>query len=142
MKHLGIALILSVAAVAQSTAGDLTVEVNEIRSSSGRIYVAIHTAREDVNFPDMEGAVAGAWWLAIQGRQSVAFLDLPAGTYAVSVFHDENGNGDLDTNLLGMPTEGYGFANDATGQMGPPEFEAASVQVGDASVLASLKLQY
>lgn len=57
---------------------------------------------------------------------SFSFPDLPAGTYAVKVFLDMNGNGVLDKNELGIPQEPVGFSNDAMGRMGPASFKEAS----------------
>lgn len=45
--------------------------------------------------------------------------DLPYGNYAIAVYHDKNTNGELDTNLLGIPKEAYGFSNNARGRFGP-----------------------
>jgi uncharacterized protein (DUF2141 family) len=53
------------------------------------------------------------------------FRGIPEGTYGLSAFHDKNGNGKLDTNLVGMPTEDYCASNNARGFMGPPSFEDA-----------------
>jgi hypothetical protein len=50
------------------------------------------------------------------------FEDIAPGTYALVISHDENTNGKLDTNWLGVPTEGYGFSNDATALLGAPSF--------------------
>jgi uncharacterized protein (DUF2141 family) len=54
------------------------------------------------------------------------FLNIPPGTYALAVIHDENMNGKLDTNWLGIPKEGYGFSNAAKATLGAPSFSAAS----------------
>ena len=63
----------------------------------------------------------------IADRRAVCeFTAVMPGTYAVSVVHDENSNGKLDTNFIGMPREGVGASNDAKGHMGPPKFSAAS----------------
>ncbi len=59
----------------------------------------------------------------------VVFNDLAKGDYAISVFQDVNKNNQLDTNFLGIPTEPYGFSNDAMGTFGPPSFDKAKVQV-------------
>nr|NJM03369.1 DUF2141 domain-containing protein [Desulfobacula sp.] len=56
-------------------------------------------------------------------------LTLPCGEYAVKVFHDENGNGELDKRVFGIPAEAYGFSNDARGTMGPPEYEKTAFQL-------------
>lgn len=116
-------------------AAELTVAVSGVNSGKGRVYVALHRAAGGVTFPDMKGAVAGAWRLARKGGFSVTFAGLEPGRYAVNGFHDDNGNGDLDTNLLGIPIEGYGFGNGAAGSFGPPDFTAASIAVnGKTSV--------
>ncbi len=48
---------------------------------------------------------------------------LPNGKYAVSAVYDENSNEEMDTNFMGIPTENYGFSNDARGRFGPPKLE-------------------
>lgn len=59
------------------------------------------------------------------------FNGLKPGKYAVAVYHDENNNGDLDTNLVGIPNEAYGFSNNASGLFGPPAFEDAGFEIWD-----------
>jgi uncharacterized protein (DUF2141 family) len=56
---------------------------------------------------------------------------LPAGTYALRVMHDRNGNQTLDSNLVGMPTEPWGFSNNAAGSFGPPGWDDARFELGD-----------
>jgi uncharacterized protein (DUF2141 family) len=56
-------------------------------------------------------------------------LELPEGEYAISVFHDQNGNRQLDQNFINIPKEPFGFSNDALGMMGPPSFDEAMFQV-------------
>jgi len=73
------------------------------------------------------------------GTVRLSFTDLAPGRYALRAFADENGNGKLDVNLMGMPTERYGFLNDAKGNFGPPEFDAASIVLdGDVNALIHL----
>jgi len=54
---------------------------------------------------------------------SFTFNELAPGQYAIRYYHDENLNGKMDTNLVGKPTEGYGFSNNVIGKFGPPAFE-------------------
>lgn len=132
--------LIAAAALAASAAATqahvLTVEVLDARSDQGTIAGALY------------GSEAG--WLKepfLQGdRQPAAakvvlvYRDLPPGRYAVSLFHDENGNGKLDTNVVGMPTERYGFSRDARGRMGPPSFADAAVELtGDATITVRLR---
>jgi uncharacterized protein (DUF2141 family) len=53
----------------------------------------------------------------------VSFDNLQTGSYAIRYFHDENESGELETNLLGKPVEGYGFSNNVSAKFGPPPFE-------------------
>ncbi|NQZ78760.1 MAG: DUF2141 domain-containing protein [Ekhidna sp.] len=54
------------------------------------------------------------------------FEAIPEGNYAISIFHDENGNGKLDSNLFRIPKEPYGFSNNPSTTFGPPDFDGAS----------------
>ncbi len=71
---------------------------------------------------------------------TVAYNDLPAGEYAVKVFHDINSDSELNTSWLGWPKEPYGFSNDAPVNMGPPPFRFAAfaVQNGQNSIQIAL----
>lgn len=123
-------------------AADLAVEVRGIRSADGRLYVAVHAPETKATFPAASGTIAAVQQSAHVGALRFILHDLPAGRYAVNAFHDENDNGELDTNLVGIPTEGYGFANDPDSSFGPPDFEAAAVNVGDAGEVAVMTLRY
>ena len=70
------------------------------------------------------------------------FEDIPPGRYALAVIHDENMNGKLDANWLGVPKEGYGFSNDAKGLMGAPSFDAASFRYREGSLGLTIRLNY
>lgn len=120
---------------------DLTVEVRGIRSGDGRLYVAVHAPETKDTFPAGEG-VAAFRQDAQVGALRFVVRDLPPGRYAANAFHDENDNGELDTNLFGIPTEGYGFTNDPRTTFGPPDFEDAAVDVRDASELAVMTMRY
>ena len=122
-------------------AADLAIEVRGVRSADGRVYVAV-TVRSRRTFPSGDGDVAQFREYARVGVIRLVARDLPPGQYAVNAFHDENGNGELDTNLVGIPAEGYGFANDPVARFGPPDFEAAAVTVDEGSKLAVLTLTY
>ena len=116
-------------------AAELTVAVSGVNSGNGRVFVALHRVKAGVKFPDQKGAVAGAWRMAGKGGFSITFTGLAPGRYAVNGFHDANGNGDLDTNLLGIPVEGYGFGNGATGMFGPASFDDSSVELKSAATI-------
>ena len=93
-------------------------------------------------FPREGTPMASVKLKARPGAITFMFTGLAPARYAVSAFHDENGNGKLDANLLGIPTEGFGFSNDAHGSMGPPNFEAAAVAMGEPGTAITVKLHY
>lgn len=114
-------------------AADLKVTVSDGPTVPATLYVALFDSAE---------AFAADKPLALQkvpmreGTAQFSFAGLPAGRYVIKSFADENGNEKLDTNLVGMPTERYGFSNDAKGRMGPPTFDAAAVKVDADSSIA------
>jgi uncharacterized protein (DUF2141 family) len=79
---------------------------------------------------------------AVAGTQSVVFTNLNPGAYAVIVFHDENDNSRLDKNAWGVPTEGYGFSNNAEGFLAAPSFEDASVLLDSPDRAITITLKY
>jgi len=64
------------------------------------------------------------------GQMRIPVSTLPSGTYALAIYHDEDDDGKLDKNWLGIPREPIGFSNDARGRMGPPKFEDAAFFLG------------
>jgi uncharacterized protein (DUF2141 family) len=76
------------------------------------------------------------------GRLELQFADIAPGDYALAILHDENGNGKVDTNFIGIPKEGVGFSNNATGKMGPPSFDAVRFHVGSGGNAQMVKIKY
>jgi uncharacterized protein (DUF2141 family) len=64
------------------------------------------------------------------GQAAAVFEGVPAGPFAVSAFHDKDGDQELDTGALGIPSEAYGFSADARSTFGPPDFEEARLELG------------
>ena len=77
-----------------------------MRSADGRVYVAVHEPESKDAFPSGDGVVDRFCESARVGVIHLVARDLPPGRYAVNAFHDENDNGKLDTNLVGIPSEG------------------------------------
>ena len=144
MMHRLLAAVVGLAGVVATPvlAAELAIEIRGVRSGDGRLFVAVHGSETSATFPAGDGMVAGLNQRASAGTLRFVLRDLPPGRYAVNAFHDENDNGELDTNLVGIPSEGYGFANDPGAAFGPPDFEAAAVTVGDTSEAAVLTLSY
>lgn len=127
---------------AQSPCPGMHVKVLNIRNSTGGVACALFESPE--GFP-REFLVYATNIMIIKIRESQArcdFEDIPAGTYALAVIHDENVNGKLDVNWLGVPKEGYGFSNDAKGFLGAPSFSAASFPYDGQALNLVISLNY
>ena len=110
------------------------------RATLDRGMVLIGLYSTPAGFPDPGRARFGAR-LPTSAPVRYSFTHIAPGTYAVAVFQDLNGNGELDRGLLGRPKEPYGFSNGArAGLFGPPSFDEASIRVGD-DTRARVRLQ-
>ena len=80
--------------------------------------------------------------VAVAGATVAAVLTAPApGRYGVKLFHDVNGDGKMDTNIVGFPTEPFGFSNDAPIRLGPPSFADAAFDIGPAGAAQLITLR-
>lgn len=117
-------------ASAPALAADLVVNVTNIRSAGGTIGCALHSADRG-GFPgDAAGAVLRSR-PANPAGVTCRFDGIAPGTYAVAVTHDENGNGRLDSNFFGIPTEDWGVSNNIRPGRRAPRFDEAALQVAD-----------
>lgn len=119
-------LAVAAALAAPVQAADLDVSIREARSQSGQFQVALVDA---TGYAGSAAPVAARLLAPAGAVTNVRFDGVPAGRYALMVIHDENGNGTLDTNLVGMPVEGYGFSNNPR-VMRKPTFDEAAFDVG------------
>ncbi|MDT7935171.1 MAG: DUF2141 domain-containing protein [Sphingomonadaceae bacterium] len=118
--------------------GTLTVLVTGVRSDAGRVQVEL-CPRElfTKDCPMTQTAPAR------RGTTTVVFRNVPAGRWAAQGFHDANGNGRIDTGLLGIPKEGYGFSRDAPATTSAPKWSAASFDLaGPGDQTISFRLHY
>lgn len=117
---------------------NIEVTVKNIEEVKGSIRVGLFSNENDFLKTPVEGKV-----VKVAGTEAkVVFENVKAGEYAVSVIHDENDNGELDTNGLGIPKEGFAFGNNAMGMFGPPSFEKAKVVVDQTPVKQVIELKY
>ena len=107
-----------------SNTNTIKVDVVGLHSNDGEVYCALYSSAD--GFPDGFAKAAKTTTAKITNEQAVCELPgVTPGDYAISVFHDENSNGKLDRNFMGMPKEGVGASNDAKGSFGPPKFADA-----------------
>ena len=138
------AIALAAAALlgaAPAPGAKLTVTVAGIRSDRGSIFCELFAGPS--GYPkDATKAIQLKQVAISQKAASCVFEGLGPGTYAVAAYHDENGNGKLDTNFLGIPSEGVAASNDAKGTMGPPSFEKAKLTVATVDLGITIHLTY
>lgn len=103
----------------------LHVEITNLKSSVGKVQVGLFDNEKDFLKKVFVGQTVSLNGTSVE----VVFKNIPEGEYAISVIHDENENGELDSNFLGIPKEGFGFGNDAMGTFGPPSFDKAKVKI-------------
>lgn len=121
-----------------ATAAELTVNVHDIRAKTGTLRAALVNTTAAW---DGKAAPVQAQQVRPQGDGAhFTFKDLPAGDYAVLLTHDENDNGTLDTNLVGMPVEGYGFSNNPQ-VMRKPTFDEARFSVPATGTAIDISLR-
>ena len=120
-------------------AADLTIDLDGAKTDDGLVMVAI--ANSEASFGNEAPGYASLMLPVHEGRASVTLHDLPAGEYAIQVFHDADSDGELGTNLMGIPTESYGFSNNAQGSFGPPSYADCRFDVTDADVTQRIDLR-
>jgi uncharacterized protein (DUF2141 family) len=76
------------------------------------------------------------------GGLATAMNGIRPGVYALALLHDENENGRLDRNLVGIPEEGIGASNDAADRLGPPRFEDAKFEIVEGTNELPVRVRY
>jgi uncharacterized protein (DUF2141 family) len=121
----------------------LTVRVTGARNTKGKIWVTVF--QDAQGFPDDASRVIRQQSVEIDPNTmsaQVTFKDLPQGTFAVSVLHDENGNGMMDKNFVGMPKEGYGASNNPKKKKRAPTFDEAKFSLNASEQTIEITLIY
>lgn len=119
---------------------ELSVEVQGVRSNTGNLLFLLFDKKK--GFPNENKHALQVLTVPAKSPTALAvFKGLGSGTYAVCVIHDENSDGELDTNFLGIPREGVGVSKDAKGSFGPPSYEDAALEVSKSEAIR-LQLKY
>jgi uncharacterized protein (DUF2141 family) len=117
--------IFPTTAFAQHT---LTIEVSNIKSDKGKIMIALFKGK--IGFPkDGSKAIQKIEVPIKNGKATITFTDLEAEDYAFALFHDENSNNEMDSNIFGIPKEGYGFSTNYKPTMSAPDFDEVNFKI-------------
>lgn len=127
---------LTALATLTTYAQNMTVTIKNVKGNDGMIRLALYNSADQF----MKKEIQHAEVKAVNGEVTAVFNNIGNGTFAISVMHDANNNKELDSNMLGIPKEGFGFSNDAMGMFGPPDFKKASFEYdGNNQVVINLK---
>lgn len=122
-------------------AADLHVNVHNVQSDKGNVMLALY----DEAHPWLKNARNAQMISAISREKGshvrLVFKDLPPGRYALSGYQDLNGNGELDSNAMRIPTEPVGFSNGALVRFGPPGFNDAAITLGEQDLNIDIHLK-
>lgn len=120
-----------------SEAADVTVNFAGLNTLSGELYLAVYASEENMK---SRKAIQSQIIRVHNAAQKAVLADLPSGHYGVMVFQDLDGNRDLNTNLIGIPTEPYGFSNNPR-VMGPPSFSDIKFDVATTSIHITINME-
>ena len=118
------------------SAETLTITIADIRESEGRLMIQVANSEKGFEFSEDSAAPPPVAISQLAEAGEMTFeVTLPAGIYGARVLHDLNGNGEMDSNFVGMPKEPWAFSNNATGRLGPAKWQDAKFEIsGDTAV--------
>ena len=126
-------------AASVASAGEVVVTIEDIRSAEGMLYGQV--VRGEAGFAE-ENAPVFSFTMEPAMPSTSFSVALSPGSYAIRVFHDLDGDGELGTTLLGIPSEPWATSNNAVGSFGPPKWNAVKFDVGDDAETQSINLMH
>lgn len=127
-------LTLNISLFAQN---HFSVEVNSLKSDKGHVFFGLYN--KDKGFLDDESGIATAKVKVTGNKVTYTFKNLPDGDYAIAVYQDVNSNGKCDRNMIGYPTEGFGFSKNYKPKLSAPKFDEVKIAVNQ-SIKTSIAL--
>jgi uncharacterized protein (DUF2141 family) len=137
-------VVLSMLGICPSVAGadgpSVVVEIEGLRSNRGEVRGALFHSRSGWTEEGREVATCVAHIAA--HRATCVLDDVEPGNYAFAFLHDEDDDGALDRDWIGIPSEGFGFSNDAAPSLGPPSYESARFEHADETTTLHVSARY
>ena len=138
MSILAHAVAIAFLALTPKADGAVEVRIDGVRNARGTLHLCL--TREPAHFPDC-GSDPSAIKRSVSASTRQVKLTVPPAQYAVSVFHDEDSDLQLDT-MLGIPREGFGFSRNPRVRFGPPRFRDVRIEVPTGFSLVPVRMQY
>lgn len=108
-----------------SSSHTIVVNIKDVANDDGQLVIGLYNKESEF----LQNAFKGQVAKIVGGEAQIIFNNIPSGTYAISLFHDRNSNGKLDTNFLGIPREDYACSNQAKSAMSAPKWVDAKFDV-------------
>lgn len=138
-----ICLLFTAAMPVFAQKGTIKVTVANFENNEGTCFYCLYNKNQSKDFPTKQEQVKCLKAKIANKQSTIQFENLDFGTYAIAIYHDENDNGKLDTNFIGIPKEGMGASNNAKAKLGPPKFEDAKFEhQKNETVLTTITLSY
>ena len=140
-KALLLAVSLAASCVAAAETSEVQVELTGLQDAAGNLYIAVYDS--DDTWLGEETVLQQKVFIADARRDGIVFalLPLPPGEYALSIYHDINDNGKLDTNFIGIPKEPIALSNNARARFGPPKYKDAVFILGADPVVQRIAME-
>lgn len=132
-----LATLVAAAGATASAEVPLTIVIEQIPQAQGQVLIALYDNAEGW---ESDQAIANRAVAVSGDHVEVRFDGLLAGSYGVKLFHDLNGNGELDMNFMGIPTEPFAFSNNARGNFGPARWTDAQFSLGAEAEIQRIRL--
>lgn len=123
-----------------TNSNSIALEIENLQSATGEVHVAIYD-REEHFKKSLDPYRLKVLKVPSDGQLHLELEDIPYGRYALAVYHDENGNGDLDKNMLGIPKEPYGFSNNPRAKWSAPTYKETSFVLGPEPTHLAISLK-
>jgi len=121
--------------------GSIVVHIKELRNLNGMVGASLYASKK--GFPDTpERSYATLIKKITATEDTFVFENVPYGTYAISVLHDENSNGKMDKNFFGLPTEGCGISTNPKIGMGGPKFNDSVFTLNSKQLELTIGMRY
>jgi uncharacterized protein (DUF2141 family) len=120
-------------------AGTITVQLTGFENDQGTVKLCVCRSEDEYTGKAKEFCTASTEIKSTKAEW--VFENMPYGSYSIKAFHDENGNSRLDKDFLGVPTERYGFSNNARGRFGPPPFSRAAVTLNSPQIIIAIEVK-
>lgn len=122
--------------------GKIVVKIDGFKNNNGVVHICVFDTSDKKDYPCPNHVIASKKIIISDLRALAEFDSIPYGQYAISMYHDEDDDGKLKTNLIGMPVEGVGFSNNVRPKLGPPSFKDAAFYLNSERMELTISVLY